>query len=313
MPDQPLYAGQHDASEEELVLQELYPQENVEFVQDRACGHENEASVWEQHQKLQQMNIQQADNGPELALDGAHLAELHSGQPSRLRAQSVTFVNPFFQPEASSTERMYAQPVLVASHHADPVQVDPVYHHELYHYPSGMAPGSFLNVAAQHQGMEGVYQEIGAQITRRFSLAHPPIGGYELPLPTHHHIDSSIQFVMENPAGKENLREFGIVGGEQGRRHSMGTPHLYCCPWTGCNKVFNRFYNLRSHYRIHSGEKPFTCNYCEAAFARNHDLKRHERIHLKTKPYACPTCHKAFSRNDAMNRHVRLNSCARTN
>ena len=128
----------------------------------------------------------------------------------------------------------------------------------------------------------------------------------------------NLQFVIEDPSGREShFRENGgtTAGASpdpHNRRHSIGAPHLYCCPWTGCNKVFNRFYNLRSHYRIHSGEKPFTCNYCEASFARNHDLKRHERIHLKTKPYVCPVCNKAFSRNDAMNRHVRLNSCSKS-
>jgi hypothetical protein len=305
---QPVYSKKLEADVESLALQDLYPGENVEFAPERTQGHELETAVWEQHQKIQQLSVLSTDIEAvnELAHEGAHLVGLSSEQQARLASGAVTFVNPFFQGENLSTERVYAQPVMLANHEH--------MYHEVYHYPpAGMAPGSFLNITAQHQGMDGAYQNIGAQISRRFSLAHPPVGGYELPLPGHSHPDSCIQFVMEDPSGKENIRESNMVSGEQGRRHSMGTPHLYCCPWTGCNKVFNRFYNLRSHYRIHSGEKPFTCNYCEAAFARNHDLKRHERIHLKTKPYACPTCSKAFSRNDAMNRHIRLNSCARTN
>lgn len=95
------------------------------------------------------------------------------------------------------------------------------------------------------------------------------------------------------------------------RSHSVGGDNsmIFNCPWPGCNKIFNRFYNLRSHYRIHSGEKPFLCNFCDASFARNHDLKRHEKIHLQTKSFICNMCNKMFSRNDALYRHIRLKSC----
>lgn len=85
--------------------------------------------------------------------------------------------------------------------------------------------------------------------------------------------------------------------------------NLFCCPWPCCERVFSRFYNLRSHYRIHSGEKPFSCEFCDLSFARNHDLKRHERIHSQKKAFECSRCHKGFSRNDAMSRHIRLNTC----
>lgn len=113
------------------------------------------------------------------------------------------------------------------------------------------------------------------------------------------------------------------------KRHSMATPSsdenddctgenkkersLFCCPWPSCERVFNRFYNLRSHYRIHSGERPFTCKFCEMSFARNHDLKRHERIHSHRKQFICSRCQKGFSRNDAMSRHIRLNTCKKYN
>ena len=104
------------------------------------------------------------------------------------------------------------------------------------------------------------------------------------------------------------------------RRHSTtnvhstmqcSSPNAYRCPFESCGKMFSRFYNLRSHYRIHSGEKPFVCDVCDASFARNHDLKRHQRIHSGTKPFKCELCNKTFSRNDAMTRHVKLNSCVR--
>ncbi|KAF9353047.1 Metallothionein expression activator [Mortierella sp. AD094] len=47
------------------------------------------------------------------------------------------------------------------------------------------------------------------------------------------------------------------------------------CEYPGCDKVFARLYNLKSHSRTHTDERPFVCSSCQLAFARNHDLKRH--------------------------------------
>lgn len=96
------------------------------------------------------------------------------------------------------------------------------------------------------------------------------------------------------------------------RRNSIGTADdLIKCPFPGCNKIFNRSYNFKSHLKAHSCEKPFNCNGCTLSFARCHDLKRHEKIHDKTlqKIHKCDLCGKTFSRSDALNRHIRFNTC----
>jgi uncharacterized Zn-finger protein len=48
-----------------------------------------------------------------------------------------------------------------------------------------------------------------------------------------------------------------------------------------CNKGFNEKGNLVTHYRIHSGEKPFVCNFknCEKSFKARSHLKDHIKIH----------------------------------
>ena len=122
---------------------------------------------------------------------------------------------------------------------------------------------------------------------------------------------------------KEIQDDFGISYGNpiddaefipkpRARRNSIGTAdELIKCPFPGCNKIFNRSYNFKSHLKSHSNEKPFKCDHCSLSFARCHDLKRLIRIHdsARQESHKCDICGKAFSRSDALNRHIRLNTC----
>ncbi|KAG0329794.1 hypothetical protein BG000_011943, partial [Podila horticola] len=78
------------------------------------------------------------------------------------------------------------------------------------------------------------------------------------------------------------------------------------CTAPGCNKVFSRAYNLTSHMKTHSAERPFLCGVCPLAFARRHDRERHIRLHTGEKPYTCEGCGAGFMRNDALHRHQKL-------
>ncbi|KAK3841751.1 MAG: hypothetical protein J3R72DRAFT_444862 [Linnemannia gamsii] len=83
-------------------------------------------------------------------------------------------------------------------------------------------------------------------------------------------------------------------------------PTSFPCVELGCGKVFTRAYNLTSHMKTHSSEKPFLCGTCPLAFARRHDLERHIRLHTGEKPYSCAICEAGFMRNDALLRHQKL-------
>ncbi|TPX70440.1 hypothetical protein SpCBS45565_g01816 [Spizellomyces sp. 'palustris'] len=84
------------------------------------------------------------------------------------------------------------------------------------------------------------------------------------------------------------------------------TPKRFTCPMPGCTKSFTRKYNMNSHIRCHSGEKPFVCPHCpDVSFARKHDLRRHVIcLHNVERPFGCDHCTLRFNRSDALKRHL---------
>ena len=80
-----------------------------------------------------------------------------------------------------------------------------------------------------------------------------------------------------------------------------------------CGNGFSNKGQLDAHMRVHTGERPFACNYvidkalnkkCEKRFARNEELTRHHRTHTGEKPHHC-YCGKAFGRRDHLQKHMK--------
>ena len=97
---------------------------------------------------------------------------------------------------------------------------------------------------------------------------------------------------------------------QQPKSSTLSKPH----PCDRCSKSFSSVHQLSQHTRVrirfillfkssesptillqvHTGEKPYKCNYCERRFKQQSHVKQHSRLHTGERPYKCTECGRTF-------------------
>ncbi|XP_064463962.1 zinc finger protein 454-like [Ornithodoros turicata] len=72
---------------------------------------------------------------------------------------------------------------------------------------------------------------------------------------------------------------------------------------TVCHAGFTQKQHLVAHVRMHTGDKMFRCNLCRCAYAEEHYLAAHMETHLGERPFPCELCPKRFRDRWSLDRH----------
>ena len=99
-------------------------------------------------------------------------------------------------------------------------------------------------------------------------------------------------------------KEFSDAGSLKKHTSTHGEKQ-FLCTYEGCGKRFLDNSKLRRHILVHTGERPYECQYCNKRFSLDFNLRTHLRTHTGDKPYQCsyPGCLKRFTQSSNLAAH----------
>ncbi|CAD6188231.1 unnamed protein product [Caenorhabditis auriculariae] len=115
--------------------------------------------------------------------------------------------------------------------------------------------------------------------------------------------DNTEEFNSEDPEGFGFLagnRQGQVLGALANSSDDLFKPKMEC---PTCGLVLYR-HNFATHFRIHTGELPYCCQFCMKRFRTSSSLKVHIRAHTGEKPYNCPSCGYATITKRNLDRHI---------
>ena len=83
--------------------------------------------------------------------------------------------------------------------------------------------------------------------------------------------------------------------------HSRRRAPVHICAW--CSRQFASTSHLASHERIHTGDRPFTCDTCGKQFTQSGSLNVHRRTHVEPQPFPCHVCGQRFASKQYAKKH----------
>ncbi|XP_070841068.1 oocyte zinc finger protein XlCOF6-like [Chaetodon trifascialis] len=109
---------------------------------------------------------------------------------------------------------------------------------------------------------------------------------------------TSVSSCATSLGSKEHLQKHnGIQTGEQPFSCSV------------CGKGYYHKSSLRSHMRLHSEGKRFSCPvFCKTNFSSRSNLSRHMRMHTGEKPFSCSVCGKRFIQHESLRQHLTVHT-----
>ncbi|XP_029389049.1 zinc finger protein 117-like [Mus pahari] len=65
---------------------------------------------------------------------------------------------------------------------------------------------------------------------------------------------------------------------------------------------------LKTHQKVHTGEKPYKYRECDKCFTKWSHLQRHQSVHNQERPYKCKECGKSFTKCSTLQTHQKVHN-----